>query len=416
MGVVIMTGNQNQIQWARTHKRAGNGAKNAKSGRKIDTARQDRADRLASILKDFLGTDGFISARDRGAVITFRLNGEEIAEAESHQDFDNDDCSTICVIADDEEAIPVPLAAMAAQASVVSRLDKGVRRQCWVVKTVGGDGSATYAPAGLASVNGEAMPLRESAARSAVAMQLAWAMSPKSGRDGKRVKANIRRKDGKGTRYAFRIAGSDIAEWYHDGRFCDLGGAGRTIEDYLAKTGIQCVLPAEAEDAAEEAARRLKGGSRPARRDEGLAGKIASLMDAPGFKAADVAEDAEPYEDDEDYFARVSAAAVKAGLINKGKSIEDFDVVVKKNGMFILVNRKRPDALVRQRDGSLAKVSGGGAAAAEQGQTVDVEPEFGDVEPSIVGYRAAKKRGASRPSQAAAPAAIAKVAVAVPAA
>lgn len=351
--VVIMTGTKTTIQWGRTHNGPRKGTRNAKSGRKIDAARQAHLDKVATVLKLFIGSEKFISVRERGDTLTFREDGQEIAEATASQDFDNRDDASIDIICDDESVVTVTLAAMAAQPAAKATLDKGSKKRCWIVKSVGDDGSATYKPAGVAYVDGEAMPVREGAARTSVALQLAWAMTPKSGKGGKRVKANIRTKDGKGTRYAFRFNGEDVAEFYHDGRFTDLA-EGRPLEHYLARAGIPCVE---------------QGNT--------LMAKCASLMLSPKF-ASDIDESAEPYDNDEAYFGSITRAAVENGLLEGGQSIEDYEVVVE--------------------NGKLTLFRMGGRS-----QIREVEPEFVGSSPAARRPRpSARRHSTGRPSQSAA--------------
>ena len=277
-------------------------------------ARQTQLDKVATVLKLFIGSEKFISVRESGNTLTFREDGQEIAEATASQDFDDRDEASLDIICDDESVVTVTLAAMAAQPAAKGTLDKGSKKRCWIVKSVGDDGGATYKPAGVAYADGEALPVREGAARTAIALQLAWAMSPKSGKGGKRVKANIRTKDGKGTRYAFRFNGADIAVFYHDGRFKDFAGDAKPFEYYLAKAGIPCV-------------------------EEGniLMARYAAFMLSPKF-ASDIDESAEPYDNDEAYFARITEEAIRVGLLKNGQSIEDYEVEVE--GATLVLVRK----------------------------------------------------------------------------
>lgn len=351
-----MTGNQKTIQWGRTHHSGPrNGAKPARNGGKAVSARQARLDGLATVLKGFLGTDSFISVRERGTVIVFRENGVEIAEASATQNFGDASGVSIDLVLEDETTERVALAAMSAQQGAVSTLDKGVRRKCWLVKKTGSDGRATYSPAGVAYVDGKAVPVREGAARSFVASQLAWAMTPKS-KGGKRVKFNIRSKDGKGTRYSFRINGTDIAEFYHDGRFEQLGENARPIEHYLSRANIPCV------------------------EDSQLMHKLASCMVSPQF-ASDIDESVEPYDNDAEQFAEVSESAVEHGLIRSGKSIENFGVKVEKN------KKTREEELV------LFEIP----PKADKRKLVDSSLDFGGSAPSEASP--AERRPEGRPAQ-----------------
>lgn len=376
--VVNMTGNQKSIQWGRTHQNGPRkGTKSARNGRKPVSARQSRLDGLATALKGFIGSEGFVSVREVGPVIQFRENGAVIAQADGTQDFGNAAEAVIDVVFEDNSEAPATLERMADEKTAVSSLAKGMRRKCWLVKTTDGNGRATYRPEGVAYVDGKAMPVREGAARSFVAMQIAWAMGPKSARkDGKRVKFNVRSRDGKGTRYTFRYDGADIAEFYHDGRFEDLRGDGaKPLEHYLARAGIPCV------------------------ENGGLMAKFASCMVSPRYDESDIAEKVEDYDNDEAYFADVSAQAVKAGLIRDGQSIADFNVVVKKNRktgeqqfmLFPMVDRRT---------------------------LVDTDLDFGGAEPSEAEASPAERQPAGRgPSQTKAAAATApQCAAATPAA
>lgn len=306
--VVNMTVNNTTIQWGKTHQNGPRkGAKSARNGRKVVSARQARLDGLATVLKGFIGSDNFVSVRDNGPVILFKENGTVIAKANGSQDFGSTAEASIKIVLEDGTEVPVTLAAMAKEQASVSSLEKGTKRKCWLVRTTGDDGRTTYRPAGVAYVDGRAMPVREGAARSFIAMQLAWAMTPAAAKKGgKRVKFNIHSKDGKGTRYTFRYNGADIAEFYHDGRFEDLGENAKPIEHYLAKAGIPCV-----------------DNSR-------LMAKLAGCMVSPRFES-DIDESVEPYDNDDAHFAGVSETAVKCGLLREGQSIADFGVKVEKN-------------------------------------------------------------------------------------
>ena len=318
-----MTGNQKTIQWGRTHQNGSRkGAKPARNGRKTVSARQARLDGIATVVKGFLGSDNFISVRERGAVLAFREEGVEIAEASATQNFDDAAKVEIDLILEDETTERVSLEAMSKQAGAVSTLDKGVRRKCWLVRKTGEDGRATYKPAGVAYVDGKAVPVREGTARSFIAMQIAWAMTPKSSKKGaKRVKFNIRSKDGKGTRYTFRYDGTDVAELYHDGRFEDKKN-GRQLEHYLARAGIPCV------------------------EDSRLMAKLAGCMVSPRYES-DVDESVEPYDNDEAHFADATEKAVEYGLIGKGQSIANFGVRVEKKGAkFVLYELPNREGLV----------------------------------------------------------------------
>ena len=382
MEVVIMTGNQKTIQWVKPRQNGSRkGAKNAKSGRqgrRPVSERQARLDGLATIVKGFIGTDSFVSVRENGPVVLFRENGRVIAQADASQDFGGEAEILVDLVLEDDSEVTVAVAAMKAQQTSVSRLDKGVARKCWLVKTTDGSGRATYRPEGVACVDGKVLPVRESAARSHIAMQIAWAMAPRSAKkDGKRVKFNVRSKDGKGTRYTFRYDGADIAEFYHDGRFEDLGSEARPLEHYLARAGVPCV------------------------EDGSLMAKLASCMVSPGYKSdvdEDVDEDEDVYDDDEAYFAGVTAEAVKGGLIGNGQSIENFDFFVRKDGKFQLRPRVNKAKLRENRS-----------------KLRDVELDFGGDEPAIAEASPAERQQAegSRPSQYAAAAAAATAQVAV---
>ena len=379
-----MTGNQKTIQWVKPRQNGSRkGAKNAKSGRsgrRPVSERQARLDGLATILKGFIGTDSFVSVRENGPVVLFREAGRVIAQADAAQDFGGEAEISVDLVLEDDSEVTVAVAAMKAQQTSVSRLDKGVARKCWLVKTTDGSGRATYKPEGVACVDGKVLPVRESAARSHIAMQIAWGMTPRSAKkDGKRVKFNVRSKDGKGTRYTFRYDGADIAEFYHDGRFADLGGEGRPLEHYLARAGVPCV------------------------ENGGLMAKLASVMVSPGYKSDvdegdDDDDEYDGYDDDEAYFAGVTAAAVKGGLIGSGQSIENFDFFVRKDGKFQL----RPRVDRKQLRENRSKLR-------------DVELDFGGDEPAIAEASPAERRQAegSRPSQYAAAAAAATAQVAV---
>ena len=349
-----MTGNQKTIQWGRTHQNGSRkGAKSASNGRKTVSARQARLDGIATVVKGFLGSDEFISVRERGAVLVFRECGVEIAEASATQNFDDAASVEIDLVLEDETTERVPLEAMRKQAGAVSTLDRGVRRKCWLVRTTGEDGRATYRPAGVAYVDGKAVPVREGTARSFIAMQIAWAMTPKSAKKGaKRVKFNIRSKDGKGTRYTFRYDGTNVAELFHDGRFEDKNG--RPLEHYLARAGIPCV------------------------EDSRLMAKLAGCMVSPRYES-DIDESAEAYDNDEAHFADATEKAVEYGLIGKGQSIANFGVRVEKKGAkFVLYELPNREGLV------------------------DPALDFGGSEPSEDDASPAKGQAAARPSQSAA--------------
>ena len=308
------------IQWGKTHQNGSRkGARPARNGRKGVSAEQARLDKLATLLKGFIGSENFVSVRDNGVTILFRENGTVIAKADSSQDFDKVEEAAIDVVLEDKSELAVPLAVMAQQQKSVSHLDKGVRRKCWLVRTTNDNGRTTYRPEGVAYVDGMAMPLRESAARRAIAAQLAWGMTPKSaGKDGKRVKFDIRSKDGKGTRYAFRFNGTDIAEFYHDGRLEAIGEGAMPIEKCLNKAEILCVD------------------------DSRLMAKVASCLLSPDVKSeADRItrlyddfknhEHDDAYDGDEAYFAGVTETAVERGWIRKGQHIADFGIYFAKD-------------------------------------------------------------------------------------
>ena len=297
-----MTSNHITSKWGtpRNHDGGRKGAKHTGPARDIDPAKRAKRDRIATILKDYLGMEGFVSVRQRGAHLSFCIRGDEIANAEAGQvdsgsGRDGDKATKLAVKGKDGLYASVTVADMASKSGTVAHLDQGAKKKCWIVKVVDANGRATYKPAGMAFVNGEAKPLRESAARKFVALWVAGAMTPNSARkDGKRVKANIRTKDGKGTRYIFRFNGSDTAAYYHDGRFESLGDNGKPFEEYLRSAGIPCVET---------------GNERIA--------EIAKIMVSPGY-ASDIDEKAEPYDDNMEHFERDLAEAHKAGFHIKG--------------------------------------------------------------------------------------------------
>lgn len=339
------------------HKGGRKGAKHSRPGRNIDPAKQAARDRIATHLKGYLGVEGFISVRERGERLSFVVNGEEVASAYAGQvdcGRKADKTTKLDVKGSNGLYATVLAADMISKSGTAGDPYQGARKKCWVVKSMDADGRETYKPAGIAFVNGVVKELNESAARKCVALWVAGAMTPNSARkEGKRVKANIRTKDGKGTRYIFRLNGNDLAAYYHNGTFETLvGGDAMTFEEYLRSAGIPCANNAD-------------GAKRIA--------KLTATMLSPEF-ASDIDEQAKFY-DDEETLKLATAEAARQRLIPQGVPIEEYYLANWKEGQ----NPK----LIRIVE--------------------DVQPQFGGDSPSAKGSRPRTGRKAGKRSAAARP-------------